>query len=50
MATQTAVPPSHEARARKIIRSYTLLAMGTGAVPLPAASLAIVTENAGMIA
>jgi uncharacterized protein (DUF697 family) len=47
--TQTDVLPSPDERAKAIIRNYTLLAMGTGAIPFPSASLAIVTENALMI-
>jgi len=49
MTTETDVPASPEAHARKVIRNYTLVAMATGAVPLPTASVAIVTENAMMI-
>lgn len=33
----------------KIVRTYTLAAMGTGAIPVPAASAAIIAENAAMI-
>jgi len=36
--------------AEKILARYTLVAMATGAVPVPAASGAIVAENAAMIA
>lgn len=38
------------AQARKIVRSFTVVAMATGAIPLPGASVAIVAENGAMIA
>lgn len=37
-------------KARNILAKYTLAASATGALPVPAASGAIVAENAGMIA
>ncbi len=40
---------SKNQRAEEIVRNYTLLAMATGAIPLPATSFAIVGESAAMI-
>ena len=43
--------PVHEAQieeARAVVRGFTLLAAGTGAVPVPGASAAILVENAVM--
>ncbi|MEA2061392.1 MAG: hypothetical protein U9P10_12980 [Thermodesulfobacteriota bacterium] len=37
-------------KAKKIVAKYTLAATATGAIPVPAASGAIIAENAGMIA
>lgn len=34
--------------ARQIVREFTLLAIGTGAIPVPTASVALVLENATM--
>ncbi len=41
--------PSIEARMRKVVGWYTLLASGTGAIPLPASSAAIIAEDCAMI-
>lgn len=49
MAMKNSNNSSADARSTAVVRNYTLLAMGTGAVPLPAATAAIVTENAVMI-
>ncbi len=38
-----------EARAQAVVRRFTMAAAATGAIPVPAASVAIVTENAAMI-
>lgn len=40
---------SKKQKAEEIVRNYTLLAMATGAIPLPATSVAIVGESAAMI-
>lgn len=40
---------SKKQQAEKIVRNYTLLAMATGAIPLPATSAVIVGESAAMI-
>lgn len=39
---------THEAQ--KIVHKFTLIAAGTGAVPVPSASIAVIAENAAMIA
>ncbi len=49
METPIADRTELEARATRIIASYTVLASGTGAVPLPAASTAIVVEDSAMV-
>ncbi len=41
--------PEAEARAQSCVVKYTLAAAGTGAIPLPGASLAIIAENAIMV-
>lgn len=42
--------PDAQRRAREIVGWYTLAATGTGAVPLPAASVAVVANNGFMLA
>jgi hypothetical protein len=42
--------PDAQRRAREIVGWYTLAATGTGAVPLPAASVAIIANNGFMLA
>ena len=47
--TSKALAPFSLARTEKTVRRFTLAAMATGAIPVPAASAAIVAENAAMI-
>lgn len=49
MTTQTQDSTDLEARATRIIAHYTVLASGTGAIPLPAASTAVVVEDSAMV-
>lgn len=49
MTTTALIQSSAHERARAVVLRYTGIAAATGAVPVPAASAAIVAENAAMI-
>ena len=46
---QSIVPSDRRDRAESLVRKFTGVALTTGAVPVPAASAAVVAENAAMV-